>query len=47
MRKEKKHIWLKLILVALVIGGIFVAIWDVPVPTHSVEKIIPNDTFKN
>ncbi len=47
MRKEKKHIGLKLILAAIVAFGLFVAFWDVPAPTRTIEKTIPNDTFKN
>jgi hypothetical protein len=37
-----------LVLVAVVIiGGIvFLATWDMPPPTATVEKVIPNDRFK-
>ncbi len=47
MRKEKKHIGLKLILLAILALGVFIAFWDIPAPTRTVEKTIPNDTFKN
>ncbi|WP_019645805.1 hypothetical protein [Novispirillum itersonii] len=31
----------------LVVGGIgFLATWDMPPPSASVEKVIPNDRFK-
>ena len=26
-------------------GGVFLATWDIPAPTESVEKTIPNDRF--
>jgi hypothetical protein len=37
-----------LILVAVVlVGGVaFLATWDMPPPTTTVEKVIPNDRFK-
>jgi hypothetical protein len=37
-----------LVLVAVIlIGGIvFLATWDMPPPTATVEKVIPNDRFK-
>ena len=37
-----------LVLVAvIVVGGIvFLATWDMPPPTATVEKVIPNDRFK-
>lgn len=35
-----------LVVFALVIGGaVFLATWDIPAPTASVEKVIPNDRF--
>jgi hypothetical protein len=35
-----------LVVFALVIGGaIFLATWDIPAPTATVEKVIPNDRF--
>jgi hypothetical protein len=42
----------KLVLVALVVvfvllvgGGIFLAVWDIPAPSSSVEKVIPDARF--
>ena len=32
--------------VALVGGAVFLATWDMPAPTATVEKVIPNDRFK-
>tara|TARA_B100000676_G_scaffold191645_1_gene188463 strand:+ start:5315 stop:5455 length:141 start_codon:yes stop_codon:yes gene_type:complete len=35
-----------LLTVAVVVGGVaFLATWDIPPPTHHVEKTIPNDRF--
>jgi cell division septal protein FtsQ len=36
-----------ILLVALVAGGAgFLATWDFPAPTRTVEKVIPNDRFR-
>ena len=35
-----------LVLVILVGGAVFLATWDMPAPTATVEKVIPNDRFK-
>jgi hypothetical protein len=35
-----------LVLVILVGGAVFLATWDMPAPTATVEKVIPNDHFK-
>ena len=32
-------------LLLLVGGGLFLAIWDIPVPATEVERTIPNDRF--
>ena len=33
-----------LLLALLVVGGaIYVAIWDVPPPVHTVERVLPDD----
>lgn len=35
------------LVLALVVGGAaFLATWDMPPPTATVEKVIPNDRFK-
>lgn len=34
-----------LFLAGIVAGGVFLATWDIPAPTESVEKTIPNDRF--
>ena len=35
-----------LVLVLLVGGAVFLATWDMPPPTATIEKVIPNDRFK-
>ena len=35
-----------LVLVLIVGGAAFLATWDMPAPTATVEKVIPNDRFK-
>jgi hypothetical protein len=35
-----------LVLVIVVGGAVFLATWDMPPPTATVEKVIPNDHFK-
>jgi hypothetical protein len=34
-----------LFLAVIVAGGVFLATWDIPAPSESVEKTIPNDRF--
>ena len=36
-----------LIIVLIALGGgvAYLAMWDIPPPTHPVERIIPNDRF--
>ncbi|MEQ8396721.1 hypothetical protein [Thalassobaculum sp.] len=34
-----------LILLTLAGGALFLLTWDIPAPTASVEKVIPNDRF--
>jgi hypothetical protein len=34
-----------LTIVVLAGGVVFLATWDIPPPTHEVEKTIPNDRF--
>ena len=33
------------VLGAIVAGGIFLTTWEIPAPTHTVEKVIPNGRF--
>jgi len=35
------------VLVALGAGAVFLMSWDIPAPTQSVERTIPNDRFDN
>lgn len=35
-----------LVLAVVVGGAVFLATWDMPPPTATVEKVIPNDRFK-
>jgi hypothetical protein len=39
---------LLLIVLAVVVAGgaVFLATWDMPAPTATVEKVIPNDRFQ-
>jgi hypothetical protein len=38
--------FLIVIFVVVIAGGVvFLATWDIPAPTHPVEKVIPNDRF--
>ncbi|WP_274611002.1 hypothetical protein [Rhodovibrio sodomensis] len=34
-----------IVLGAIVAGGIFLTTWEIPAPTQTVEKVIPNDRF--
>jgi hypothetical protein len=34
------------VLVLIFAGAAFLATWDMPPPTATVEKVIPNDRFK-
>jgi hypothetical protein len=37
---------LVLLTIVVLVGGVaFLATWDIPPPTHFVEKTIPNDRF--
>ena len=37
---------LVLLTIVVLVGGVaFLANWDIPPPTHSIEKTIPNDSF--
>jgi len=31
---------------ALAVGGVFLMTWDIPAPTTTVEKVIPNERFE-
>ena len=37
--------FLALIAVGLGGGAVFLATWDIPAPSQTVEKVIPNDRF--
>jgi hypothetical protein len=32
-------------IVALLAGGVFLATWDIPAPSATVEKTVPDDRF--
>jgi hypothetical protein len=34
-----------LVIVVLVAGGAFLAFWDIPAPTSTVEKVVPDARF--
>ena len=37
---------LSVIILALVVaGGVFLLTWDIPPPTQTVEKVLPDDRF--
>ncbi|WP_164496320.1 hypothetical protein [Ferruginivarius sediminum] len=36
---------LVLVVAAIVAGGVFLMTWEIPAPTRTVEKVIPNDRF--
>ncbi len=39
--------FLILVILAVLVGGtIFLATWDMPPPSATTEKVIPNDRFK-
>jgi hypothetical protein len=33
------------VVVILVAGGVYLAVWDIPAPRTQVEKVIPSDRF--
>ena len=41
--KLTTRIILAVVALAVVGGGAFLAVWDIPAPAASVEKVIPND----
>lgn len=41
-----RRILLLLFLGLLVVAGVFVMTWEIPVPSAEVEKVIPDDRFK-
>lgn len=47
MRKENKHYGIKLILLALIGFGVWVAFWDMPAPQIPGEKVLSNDVLQN
>jgi|TARA_B100000614_G_scaffold134227_1_gene119432 hypothetical protein len=38
---------LLIVLIGIVGGGVFLMTWDIPPPSSTVEKIIPNDKFRD
>jgi hypothetical protein len=36
---------LAVVAVALLGGGVFLVTWDIPAPSSTVEKIVPDDRF--
>jgi len=34
-----------LFVVLIAAGGVFLATWDIPAPSHPTEVVIPNDRF--
>jgi hypothetical protein len=40
-------LFMLLVVVIVVGGGAFLMTWDIPPPTSTVEKIIPDDRFTN
>lgn len=40
------RILMVLVLMVVVGGGVFLAAWDIPPPSAKVEKVIPDDRFK-
>ncbi len=42
----KKTGFLAIVIIALIAsGGLFLLTWDIPPPTASVEKVLPDDRF--
>lgn len=35
-----------LVVAAVAAGGVFLMTWEIPAPTRTVEKVIPNDRFE-
>ena len=45
-RTTKKTGFLAIVIIALIAsGGLFLLTWDIPPPTASVEKVLPDDRF--
>ena len=38
---------LLIVVVAIAGGAVFVLTWDIPPPTRTIEKIVPNDRFQD
>jgi len=38
---------LLLVAVAIAGGAVFLLTWDIPPPTRTIEKIVPNDYFQD
>jgi hypothetical protein len=44
MRRVGRALWI-VVLLAILGGGVFLATWDIPPPTATVETTLPNDQF--
>jgi hypothetical protein len=33
------------ILIAIMAGALFLAMWDIPAPSQRIEQVVPNDRF--
>jgi hypothetical protein len=36
---------LVVILIAIMAGALFLAMWDIPAPSQRIEQVVPNDRF--
>jgi hypothetical protein len=45
--KKLSFVLLATVVVILVGGGAFLAGWDIPAPQKRIEKVLPDDSFKN
>lgn len=45
--KVLSRILILLVLVVIVGGAVFLMTWDIPAPTHLIEKPLPNDKLPN
>jgi hypothetical protein len=44
MRRVWRALWIVIVL-AILGGGAFLATWDIPPPTATVETVLPDDQF--
>lgn len=47
LMKVLSRILILLVLVVIVGGAVFLMTWDIPAPTHLIEKPLPNDKLPN